>query len=315
MSKILLIDGHADILYRMDKEGLDFNKDKDELHLSYDRIREAGVDVQFFALFVGPPYSPAENLTKVLAMIDDFYNRVCANNQMRPLLNKSDLAKNLELGVPSGLLSIEGGDCLQGDIRILRRMHHLGVRAMGLTWNNGNSIAAGVGEPVDTGLTEFGFQVVREMNELGMIVDVSHLSERGFWQVNELCDGPFIASHSNARALMDHPRNLTDEQLKAVFAKNGVVGLTYVPMFIADKEHVEISDLLRHLDHMLSLGGENHVGLGSDFDGIDRKVVNLEHGGQYHNLIDAILKAYGDEIARKICGGNFKRVLEAVLKD
>jgi len=315
MEKLLLIDGHADILYRMEGEGLDFFHDANELHLSYDRICEAGIDLQMFALWAGATYSPAEQLKIILGYIDMFYERVCVGGKMTPVLSKVDLARNLQLGLRSGMLSIEGGDCLQGDMRILRMLYKLGVRAMGLTWNNGNCIGDGAAEPVDRGLTAFGRDVIREMNRLGMVIDVSHLAEKGFWEVAELSEQPFIASHSNARALMNHPRNLTDQQLQAIFAKGGFVGVTFVPMFIADKEFVEIPDLLRHVEHMLSLGGENHVGLGSDFDGIERKVVNLEHGGHYYNLINAFTKAYGEEITRKLCGTNFKRVLESILKE
>lgn len=313
MEKTLLIDGHADILWRMEKEGLDFHDPNSALHLSYDRIAKAGIDLQFFVLFSGPPYTPEEQLTMMLGMIDTFYERVCKHG-IRPVQSRADLARNLDLGVRSGLLSIEGGDCLQGDIRILRMMYKLGVRAMGLTWNNGNCIADGVGEVEDRGLTAFGRQVVREMNELGMVVDVAHLAPRGFWDVIELAQAPVIASHANARAIHDHRRNLDDDQLKALFKTNGLVGMTFVPMFICNGE-ASIAQLMRHVDHILTLGGENHLGFGSDFDGIETTMIDMEHGGHYGRLIDTLTKAYGDDVTRKICGGNFKRVLECILKE
>jgi membrane dipeptidase len=313
MEKTLLIDGHADILWRMEKEGHDFHDPNSALHLSYDRIAKAGIDLQFFVLFSGPPYTPEEQLTMMLGMIDTFYERVCSKG-IRPVLSKVDLAKNLELGFRSGLLSIEGGDCLQGDIRLLRMMYKLGVRAMGLTWNHGNCIADGVNEPEDRGLTAFGRQVVQEMNRLGMVVDVAHLAQRGFWDVMELSQAPVIASHANARAIHDHQRNLYDDQLQALFKTNGLVGMTFVPMFIANGD-VTIAHLMKHVDHILSLGGENHLGFGSDFDGIERTVIDLEHGEHYYRLIDELAKAYGDDVTRKICGGNFKRVLESILKE
>jgi membrane dipeptidase len=312
-NKPLLIDGHADILYRMEMEGHSFDAKDSELHLSFERIVESGIGLQIFALFVGPKYSPAEQLRLIMGMIDAFYERVCVNGMLQPVLSKTDLLRNTELGLRSGLLSIEGGDCIQGDIRILRMLYKLGVRAMGPTWNNGNCIADGVGEEVDRGLTPFGREVVQEMNRLGMVVDVAHLAPKGFWDVIELSKAPVIASHANARAIHDHVRNLEDQQLKALFQTDGLIGLTYVPMFIGEGE-VAITDLLRHADHILSLGGENHLGLGSDFDGIERTVVDLRHGGDYPRLQEALFKTYGDSVAKKILGGNFKRVLESVLK-
>ncbi|MGZ4112996.1 MAG: dipeptidase [Tumebacillaceae bacterium] len=313
--KPLLIDGHADILWRMKFENLDFYNPNSALHLNFDKICKAGIDLQVFALYVGPKYNPAEQLGIILSMIDAFYNKVCANGQMRPILNKVDLARNLELGVRSGMLSIEGGDCLQSDLGILRMLYKLGVRAIGLTWNNGNCIADGLGEPEDRGLTEFGHQVIREMNRLGMVVDVAHLAPKGFWDVMKIAEAPVIASHANAKAIHNHRRNLDDDQLRALFQTGGLVGMTYVPYFVAEGDHVSIDDLLRHIDHMLAIGGENHIGLGSDFDGIDTTMIDLRDGADYPTLQARLMQAYGDTVARKILGGNFKRVLESILKE
>ncbi|HEU4962852.1 MAG TPA: dipeptidase [Bacilli bacterium] len=313
--KFLLIDGHADILYRMDREHLDFYEDCDTLHLNYKRLCQADIDLQVFVLFPDDRLTDGEQLRAVLGMIDMFYQRVCVGGKMRPVLSTVDLNKNLELGLRSGLLSIEGGGCLQGDLRQLRIMYQLGVRAMGLTWNTGNCIADGVGEPQDRGLTPFGREVVREMNRLGMVVDVSHLAPKGFWGVVEESTAPFIASHSNAKAIHNHRRNLDDNQIRAIIEAGGTVGLTYVPYFVSDKEQVTIQDLLRHVDHILALGGENHLALGSDFDGIETTMVDLRHGGDYPRLQEALVKAYGDTVTRKIMGENFKRVLLDVLKD
>lgn len=312
--KPLLIDGHADILYRMMFEGLDFHAPGSALHLSYENIVTAGIDLQVFALFVGPKYKPEEQLGIILSMIDSFYHEVCVNGKMRPILTKVDLARNLELGVRSGMLSIEGGDCLQSDLGILRMLYKLGVRAIGLTWNNSNCIADGLGEMEDRGLTDFGHQLIPEMNRLGMVVDVAHLAPRGFWDVMQIAQAPVIASHANAKAIYDHRRNLDDAQLKALFQTGGLVGVTFVPYFVGAGD-VSIDDLMRHIDHILALGGENHLGLGSDFDGIEETMTNLRNGADYPLLQEALFKAYGDTVARKILGGNFKRVLESILKE
>ncbi|ARU62548.1 hypothetical protein CBW65_17450 [Tumebacillus avium] len=309
----LIIDGHADILYRMETEGLRFQDEKGLLHLSKDRIAKAGIDLQFFVLFVEPKHNPAEQLKIHLSMIEQFYDEVVAGANFRPILKKGDLERNMADGVTSGLLSIEGGDCIQSDLRILRAMYRLGVRAMGLTWNQSNCIADGCGERVDRGLTAFGRDVVREMNQLGMIVDVAHLGEKGFWDVMDIAQAPVIASHANARAIHDHRRNLHDDQLKALFATGGLVGVTFVPMFVGDGT-VSIDDLMRHVDHILELGGEDHLGIGSDFDGIERTLTDLRHGEDLPNLQERLLQAYGEPIMKKIMGGNFKRVIDSVLK-
>ncbi|TCP58921.1 dipeptidase [Tumebacillus sp. BK434] len=312
-TKPLIIDGHADILYRMETEGLRFQDTTGQLHLSKDRIAKAGIDLQFFVLFVEPKHDPAAQLKIHLSMIEQFYDEVVAGANFRPVLKKGDLERNLADGATSGLLSIEGGDCIQSDLRILRAMYRLGVRAMGLTWNHGNCIADGCGERVDRGLTAFGREVVGEMNRLGMIVDVAHLGEKGFWDVMEIAQAPVIASHANARAIYDHRRNLYDDQLKALFATGGLVGVTFVPMFVGEGT-VSIDDLLRHVDHILKLGGEDHLGIGSDFDGIERTLTDLRHGGDLPNLQERLLREYGETVMRKIMGGNFKRVIDSVLK-
>jgi membrane dipeptidase len=312
--KPLIIDGHADILYRMEKEGLRFYEDKENLHLNYDRLVKAGIDLQFFVLFVEPKHSPADQLKIHLNMIEQFYSEIVGGGKVRPILKKGDLERNLKDGYRSGLLSIEGGDCIQSDLRILRIMHRLGVRAMGLTWNHGNCIADGCGEKFDRGLTKFGRDVVREMNRLGMIVDVAHLGRKGFFDVMEVAQAPVIASHANARAIHDHPRNLDDEQLKALFQTGGLIGVTFVPMFVGDGT-VSIDDLMRHIDHILSLGGENHIGIGSDFDGIERALTDLRHGADLPNLQERLFKAYGEKVMKKIMGENFKRVIDSILKE
>ncbi|WP_018133373.1 dipeptidase [Effusibacillus pohliae] len=311
--KPFLIDAHADILYRMETEHLQFGDAGSPLHLSYPKILQAGIDLQFFALYVDPPYTPQEHLAKLICYIDTFRTQVCREDRMLPVLTYADIERNRRAGKKSALLSIEGGEFLTDDLRPLRVLYSLGVRAMGLTWNHKNALAYGVGEPEDGGLTPFGREVVREMNRLGMLIDVSHLAPRGVQDVLEITQAPIIASHSNAKAVYAHRRNLDDEQIKAIIRNGGVIGVTFVPYFIG-KEPVGIADLLRHIDHILALGGEDHVGLGSDFDGIPRTMVDLRSGADYPKLLAALDKEYGPAIAAKLCGENFLRVLKAVLK-
>jgi membrane dipeptidase len=173
-------------------------------------------------------------------------------------------------------------------------------------------MADGVGEPDPQGLTPFGRQVVQEMNSLGMVVDVSHLAPKGFWDVIEISSAPIIASHSNAKVLCPHRRNLEDDQIKAIIEKGGVIGMTFVPYFIGEGK-ITIPHLLRHIDHILSLGGEDHIGLGSDFDGISITMEDLRSGSDYPKLLQALDQEYGHDITAKICGKNFLRVYKQVL--
>lgn len=311
-AKPFLLDAHADILYRMETERLSFTDPSSPLHLSFPNMVRAGIDLQIFALFVDPPYTPHEHLSKLLAYIDTFRTEICRPHLMAPVYTCSDIERNVVSGRKSALLSVEGADFLTGDLRQLRILYSLGVRAMGLTWNNGNAVADGVGERVDRGLTPFGREVVREMNRLGMVVDVSHLAPRGVWDVLELSDAPVIASHSNAKAVCQHRRNLDDEQIKGIAGNGGVIGVTFVPDFIGEGK-VTIAHLLRHIDHLLNVAGEDHVGLGSDFDGIDETMADLRSGADYPKLIEALAREFGDETTAKICGLNFLRVLKQVL--
>jgi membrane dipeptidase len=247
-------------------------------------------------------------------MIDVFYERM-ASDQFQPIYTKADLEDSVLKGRKGAILFVEGAHALEESLVQLRTWYRLGVRGMTLTWNHGNAVADGSGEPNPGGVTGFGRQVVAEMNRLGMIIDVSHLSDPGFWDIMELSQAPVIASHSNARQLCDHPRNLTDEQIKALIAKDSVMGLTFVDFFtVKEKRTVWIDDLLRHLDHVCSLGGVNHVAFGSDFDGISQTFGDLTCTGDYSLLLEALLKRYKEEEVKKFVQGNWLRVFGNVLQ-
>lgn len=188
------------------------------------------------------------------------------------------------------------------------------MRALTLTWNHRNALADGAGEnATGGGLTKFGKEVVREMERLGMLVDVSHLSDAGFWDVEKLAKKPFIASHSNARAVCAVQRNLTDDQLRAIAAKGGVVGLNFYPNFLAKGEKAGIEDILRHTLHMLDIMGEDHIGFGSDWDGIDNTPHDLLHLGEMPQLLARMEAELGKDILEKIREKNFLRILREVL--
>jgi membrane dipeptidase len=240
-------------------------------------------------------------------MIERYWQAVDAGC-ITPILWRSDMYAPPPK--PGGLLSIEGGEPLGTDIQMLRMFFRLGVRAVGLTWNGRNALADGVSEASSRGgLTTAGRVMVSEMNKLGMLVDVSHLSEASFWDVAELSARPFIASHSNCITICEHPRNLTDKQLMALAKSGGVVGINFLPRFLSAASQASMSDIVSHIDHMLSVMGRGHVGLGSDFDGIASTPIGLEDVTQLPKLQDLLAQRFGDDIAIEIMGGSFARLL------
>ena len=183
-----------------------------------------------------------------------------------------------------------------------------------LTWNFRNLLADGAEEEHGAGLTDFGKQVVAEMNRLGMIVDVSHLCEASFQDVISLTSKPVIASHSNARAICDHVRNLNDYQLKAIAANGGVVGVNFYPKFLNNTDKASLDDVVRHIEHICSVTGENHIGIGADYDGIDFTPEGLEGAQCIPALFERLEQLnYSTGLLEKIAGLNFMRVIKQIL--
>ena len=288
-----LWDMHCDVLSKMlmDRR-LRFENDP-ALDAAAERLRAGGVRLQAFAVFI-PGAWRGRPFDAVLASIDAFRRNIASRPDVLPVYAKRDLEKLMNPGETriGAMLTLEGADGLEADPVYLRTVWGLGVRTLGLTWNYANWAADGVAEPRGGGLTAKGRELVAECNRLGLALDVSHLSERGFWDVMELSRDAPIASHSNARALCGHPRNLTDDQIRALIAKGGRIGLTFVPQFLRDDGGAAADDVLRHLEHVCALGGARHVGFGSDFDGVERHVRGLEHAGCWPRLAEAIAKRY-----------------------
>lgn len=214
------------------------------------------------------------------------------------------------------LLAIEEGGAIDGSLEALRCLYELGVRAMTLTWSNRNDIADGINEEATgSGLTFFGKQVVAEMNRLGMLVDVSHISTAGFWSVMETSTKPIIATHSNAKSLCSHPRNLNDEQIKALAQNGGLAGITFAGQFLEeDWRNACIESVYKHIDYMLNLiGNDDHIGFGSDFDGISHPPYNIQGVQDYKPLIEYLSKYYSDETINKITHQNVINLLQKVL--
>ena len=216
-----------------------------------------------------------------------------------------------EAGKVAAFLSVEGAELLDCDLDRLRQARAMGVRAVNLTWNYANALSGSNLEETDRGLSAQGREFVREMGRLGVLVDVSHLSDPGFWDVAELAQGPFFASHSNSRALHFHPRNLTDDQFTAIMEHHGTVGLNLAAQFLPGAPTLD--DVVRVLEHFLDLGGEDTVALGGDWDGIQRAPAGVEDitgwAAFYRRLEDL---GYSRELLEKLFYKNLMRVVERV---
>ncbi len=308
----MIIDAHCDVLWKLlNDSSLDFYKDEQDLQLNYPNMLKGDISLQIFAIFVSPTIK-SSNYKIALQSIDDFYEKVYNQDKLILATSYQEIVHAQNQGKKVAMLSLEGADSIEGDLAKLRIFYRLGVRAMGLTWNYANAVADGVREERGAGLTNFGKKVIAEMNRLGMIIDVSHLSEAGFWDVMELTNTPIIASHSNAKAICDHPRNLTDEQIIAVIKNNGMIGVTFVNEFIKNESQVSIEDLLPHIEHIASLGGIQNLGIGSDFDGAS-PLSGLENASQMNHLKELLLKKFSEKEVEGILGENWLNYFQRVL--
>ncbi|MBT2728720.1 dipeptidase [Bacillus sp. ISL-75] len=300
-----IIDLHCDALMKLQEaHGTLRFADAPELQTSKTRLQQGQIKVQCFAIFIEPEIKGDQKFQVVLEQIDYFYKEVLGKNpDMVHIKEWSDFDR-LKIGQIGAMLTLEGVDPIGNDLSKLHILYQLGVRSVGLTWNQANLAADGAGEPRGAGLTLFGKEIVEFNNEHQILTDVSHLSDKGIWEVIELAKYP-IASHSNARALCNHLRNLTDEQATAMFAKGGLIHVVYNPPFVKEFGEVTVPDLVKHIDHFCSLGGVKQIGFGSDFDGISTFITNLEDASKSQNLINELLKYYSEEVVRGFAYQNF----------
>lgn len=301
-----IIDLHCDALMKLaEAKGKLRFYDSPDLETNKIRLQQGKVKVQCFAIFLEPDIPSDQKFHAALEQVDYFYKEVLGKNP--DMVHIKDWADfdTLKLGQIGAMLTLEGVDAIGNDLTKLRILYQLGVRSVGLTWNNANLAADGVGEPRGGGLTLLGKEIVQFNNEHLVLTDVSHLSEKGFWDVMELAKYP-IASHSNSKALCGHRRNLTDEQATVMFKNGGLVHVVYNPPFVKDGGgDVTISDLVKHIDHFCSLGGVKQIGFGSDFDGITTFITDLEDASKGQNLINELLKFYSEEEVRGFAYQNF----------
>jgi len=310
---MIIVDGHCDTITRIMDEGKQLYQN--DCHLDIKRLKRCGSYVQFFAAFIDPQYLPFGGLRRAVQIIDEFYKQIEKNNDdIKLCCCYHDIFSALEKGKIAAILSIEGGEALQGDLSALRVFYRLGVRSICLTWNYRNEIADGIKDDISGGgLTRFGKELVEEMNSLGMLIDLSHISEKGFWDAIELSKAPVIVSHANSRSVCDNKRNLTDSQIRSVATKGGVIGVNFYPVFLNGTREASITDVIKHIEHMAGLVGTEAIGIGSDFDGIDCTPHGLAGVEGIQDLINELLRLnYSETDVEKIAGGNFLRVIKKV---
>ncbi len=362
----LIIDTHVDTPLRMLEEGFDLgSKPPNGVgHLDLTRARAGNLGAAFFSIWVEPKEFAGQYTHRALRLMDAVLQQVERHpDEMVLALSAKDIVaaragKQKKLAT---LMGVEGGHAIQNDLGVLRDFYRLGARYMTLTWSNSTDWADSSGDINDAnvkhhdGLTPFGEDVVREMNRLGMLVDISHVADSTFFDVMKVTKAPVIASHSSARAITDHPRNMTDEMLKAVATNGGVVMVNFYSVFIDDAfrkayaaaapvrkaaidaleaslkdadpatrfrksqeaefqwaakvKRPPLDALIHHIDHIARVAGVDHVGLGSDFDGITSSPEGLESVADLPRITEALMaRGYTREQLHKILGGNLLRV-------
>jgi len=300
-------DAHCDTAYEMLQKGCEL--DDNPLHIS---LSQAGVFesyIQVFAAWTNDELTGAARADAFFDIAENFRRQVSRNSDRIALcLNGEDIARALSQGKIAAIFAIEGGGALNSDLSAIRRVFDAGVRMLTLTWNGQNEL--GFGQPEEGGLTDFGKKALRLMEDAGILADVSHLSERGFWDVCELARRPFLASHSNLKSVCQHPRNITDEQFKALVEAGGVCGINLCPLFLTGSSCADFESVERHIYRFLELGGEKSVVMGADFDG----VTELPDGVSGLSSIPALMeylagRGYPQALVDAIFFGNLKDFL------
>jgi len=293
------------------------------------QLEEGGVNALVCAIYVEAKYKPDMALSRALQLLDAMHSELeDTPQQLKLCFHASDFMDAARSGKLGVLLGLEGGESLGSDFFVLRLFYRMGLRLVGLTWNQRNQIADGVGEQqTQSRLTKYGIRLVKQLNKLGMIIDLAHISESAFYHVLEVSETPVVMSHGNCKSVCDHERNLTDKQLEALAAKGGVLGITFYPPIVA-LDQPNLAKVLEHMRHAVSVMGIDHVGIGADFsdfiswdtaevgEGFEErpKTEGLESVVGIPKLVDSLLaNGYSQEQVLKILGGNFLRVFKQIL--
>lgn len=309
-----IIDFHCDALSKLQQNtNLDFQSDSG-LDVTAAKLEQGGVQLQCFAIYLSEKLG-AGKIGHILEQLALFRTRV-ETSGLPLVTSRQQLAAITSTGNKGALLSLEGAEGLEGNFHYLQCIYNLGVRFIGITWNHANWAADGVLEPRGGGFTAKGKELIAACHKLGIVLDVSHLSQAGFWELSEWAEKagkPFIASHSNSFSVCQHPRNLTDEQVRAIVRLGGRIGLTFVPQFVKAASRVQMTDLLLHIEHLCACGAENHLMFGSDFDGIEEHIEGLEDASKYLFLKEMLLKTYPEPLVDKWLSQNALKFLQTQL--
>lgn len=304
-----LIDLHCDTFYELCKNNDSKSILNNNLCVDISKLKSSNSIAQFFSLFVNKKVHP--NCTEEAKRILNYFKKEVENNShsaihcktYNDLINSNDKL--------TFFLTIEEGDVLDGDMDNLYYFYNEGIRIITLTWNFPNKI----GFPnfnytyIDKGLTNFGFELIEEMNRLNILIDVSHLSDKGFKDVISHTKKPIIASHSNCRSLCNHPRNLTDEMIRDISANGGIVGINFYNKFLGNNKETTIIDIVNHINHLVKIGGIDIASIGSDFDGFASKS-EIKTIGEMHKLYDELSKTFTDDEVDKIFYKNALRLMK-----
>lgn len=310
---MIIVDAHCDTITKLmeTRENLLNNT----CHLDLLRLKPYGSYVQVFAAFVEDECGN-DSLKRALDIFDNFFYQIDSNSEHIVFCKSlNDINQAIHDGKIAALLSLENGNALQGELYVLRAFYRLGVRSICLTWNGKNEIADGIKSVSDDGLTIFGRSLIREMNSLGIIIDISHISVKSFWDVLEETKKPVIASHSNAKSICCNIRNLDDEQIGAMKKIGGVIGINLYPYFLSDTNQAGLCDVIKHIEHIASIGGIDCIGLGSDFDGIACTPYDIRGVEELYKIFDELSRLnYSESEIEKIAGQNFLRIFKEILE-
>ncbi len=282
-------------------------------HLDLKRMH-AVIKLQFFALFIESQFKPYRALERTLDLLDKFLLTLAENRDLLALVcSKSDLRRLPALESAGALVAVEGGEGIK-NLATVRHLFRLGVRSIGLTWNQRNQLADGV-LGGGGGLTELGKKVIKEMNRLGMLVDAAHMGPKSFWDTLRISEKPIIVSHANCRALCDHDRNLSDIQLKVLARNGGIFCLTLAPQFLSC-EPAGLDTFLDHVAYAADLIGVEHIGIGSDFDGVGTLPEGINGVQDYFKIQEGLrLRGFNEKEIGTISGENVKRLLLQILPE
>ena len=308
-----IVDTHCDTLHGMLIKNEAFGNNT--LQIDYEKLKNSGINgfMQFFAVFESPSNPIKKQKSDVKAMIESFH-KITAEYKMQKVLNKADLDKK---GIKA-LLSLEGLYFMEGNVNLLDSLYEDGVRCLSLTWNPDNEFSGGVSGNSKSGLSKKGYELVDKAMRKGILIDVSHISDKGFWDIKKIVDKydkPFVATHSNVRKLCSHKRNLDDKMIKALSQSGGVAGMNMFSCFLNNNCEAGLVDVIRHIEYICALTGPAHVGFGCDFDGIKREKSALPGPEALNSVLDKLLQLnYPESDVINIAGGNFIRVLGEVLE-